>query len=233
MYNVIKGGRVNYNNDNPFVVEAKLEDKSAELTSEQEAIVVSEINRRLNEIKKNANVIAEEIIQKAQTEAEQMLEQVRYESAKIFDTKQREGFEKGLNEAAEKYKVVLENSNRLLETEKLRFEEEINRLSDDVLDLSVQMAQKITNIEFERNDKAILAALNNVMEDYKNEKNVIIELSAKNLKRLEETELAKKYTLRENKIFGDKDATIDLDNGTIDISMDKQLENLTADMKEQ
>lgn len=232
MYNVIKGAKVNYNNKTPFVIESEIEDKSSELTNEQEAIVVSEINRRVKEIEKNANVIAEEIIQRAQSEAEQMLEQVRYESAKIFDVKQKEGFEKGLNEAAEKYAVVLENSNKLIEEQKCRFEEEIKKLSDDILGLSVQMAQKITDIEFRRNDEAILAALNKVMEDYKNEKNVIIELSLKNLERLKETELAKKYTLQENKLLGEKDALIDLDNGTIDISMDKQLNNLASSMEE-
>lgn len=232
MYNVIKGAKVNYNNKTPFVIESEIEDKSSELTNEQEAIVVSEINRRVKEIEKNANVIAEEIIQRAQSEAEQMLEQVRYESAKIFDVKQKEGFEKGLNEAAEKYAVVLENSNKLIEEQKCRFEEEIKKLSDDILELSVQMAQKITDIEFRRNDEAILAALNKVMEDYKNEKNVIIELSLKNLERLKETELAKKYTLQENKLLGEKDALIDLDNGTIDISMDKQLNNLASSMEE-
>lgn len=232
MYNVIKGAKVNYNNKTPFVIESEIEDKSSELTNEQEAIVVSEINRRVKEIEKNANVIAEEIIQRAQSEAEQMLEQVRYESAKIFDVKQKEGFEKGLNEAAEKYAVVLENSNKLIEEQKCRFEEEIKKLSDDILELSVQMAQKITDIEFRRNDEAILAALNKVMEDYKNEKDVIIELSLKNLERLKETELAKKYTLQENKLLGEKDALIDLDNGTIDISMDKQLNNLASSMEE-
>lgn len=231
MYNVIKGAKVNYNNKTPFVIESEIEDKSSELTNEQEAIVTSEINRRVKEIEKNANVIAEEIIQRAHSEAEQMLEQIRYESAKIFEVKQKEGFEKGLNEAAEKYAVVLENSNKLIEEQKCRFEEEIKKFSDDILDLSVQMAQKITDIEFRRNDEAILAALNKVMEDYKNEKNVIIELSIKNLERLKETELAKKYTLQENKLLGEKDALIDLDNGTIDISMDKQLDNLVSSME--
>jgi len=232
LYNVIKGVTVNYDSQAPFVVETVLEDKSHELTEEQDLIVRNEINRRLRELEKNTEVITGGMINKAQSEVDTMLEQARRESAMLFEEKRREAFETGTREAEQKYSVILENSNDLIEKEKATFEEAISRMSDDILDLAIEMAQKIIKIEFDRNDKAILNALSRVIEDYKNEKKLIVELSAKNLEILKNHELAKKYEFRENKVLGEKDALIEVESGIIDISMDKQLENLATAMKE-
>lgn len=232
MYNVIKGMAVNYDDQKPFVIEAVMEDESEDLTDEQEAIVRREIARREKEIEANAEKRVKEMINRAQNDAEQMLEDARREAAVIYNSQRKAGYEQGALEASEKYSVILENSNALIERENERFENEIKRLSDDVLDLSLEMAKKIMNIEFERNDLAILGALNKLIDEYKNEKKLIIDVSVENLNRLKDTELAEKYELRANKALSDRDAQIELDSGIIDLSADKQLENLENVLKE-
>lgn len=232
MYNVIKGVSVNYDDRKPFVIETIIEDESEDLTDEQEAIVLREIARREKEIEKSAQGRVEVMINQAQNDVEKMLEDARREAALLYESQRKAGYEKGALEASEKYSVILENSNTLIEKEHKRFESEIAKLSDDVLSLSLEMAKKIMNIEFERNDIAILGALNKLIDEYKNEKKLIIDVSVENLERLKNTELAEKYEIRANKSLGDKDAQIELDSGIIDLSADKQLENLENVLKE-
>lgn len=97
---------------------------------------------------------AQSFVQSANTKAQQIIAQAMDEADQIKEAARQQGLNEGLAQAVgehEKQAVELKSAIALLDTYR---ESLFAALQDEVLDLSLEIAEKIINIELEKNDTA-------------------------------------------------------------------------------
>ncbi|WP_461205740.1 FliH/SctL family protein [Clostridium sp. DL1XJH146] len=172
----------------------------------------------------------EEIIEKALEEAEQIKKRARTEGYEEgFEQGTSLGYEEGYNKAMEDVQAQKEGATELLlQAEKKRKEQLIN-LEDEIIEMAIMIAQKITKISIDDNDKKIMPMIKSVLNELVNRERMIIRVNAENLEILNknEEELRK---ICPNAIFTFlEDNSLDTTNCIID----SEIEQINLDTKSQ
>ncbi|MFA5675344.1 MAG: FliH/SctL family protein [Christensenellales bacterium] len=135
---------------------AKKPPKPEKMTLNDDSQLPAEIRDKAMEFVQSANVKAQQIIANALAEAEEIKEEAR-----------RQGVTDGMSEARDKHdEQVKDFRDNLLKLEKYR-DSLFEALQSDILDLSVDIAEKIINIVIEKDDTAYKGLVKNAVESLK------------------------------------------------------------------
>ena len=183
-----------------------------------EAKIDSDLKTPLNEINENKDKqISEEILKKCMEEAQKKADE-HYKSEMI------RAYEEGISKAREEAATIIENAK--LEREKLledivmlkeelegNYKEEIRNAEKDLLDLSLDIVEKIINYEVDRSDEYVLGIVKDSLDRVMNKNDVILKLSTADYYTVLSN---KKYLMANVKGFGEIEIVQDesLDPGT-------------------
>ena len=195
----------------------------------------------------------DELVQAAQDEVAAMLEDARKEALTIIreseshaNTVREQAWEEGFGQAYEQAKreceEMLEKARAEIETTLAKLPVERERMIDDLeaqmLDVSLDVAEKILRTELDRDDAAYLSMLRGAMERMPAEENVSIRLSTGEFERF--------FNCREIKIKNARggvsarliadpslnryDAVIESPGGVVDAGADAQIKQMRKNM---
>lgn len=140
------------------------------ISAEDEAQISPAVREKMREFVQNATEKAQQILRDAQIEAEQIREAAR-----------SEGFETGISEGRQKADAELREKNREVKDVLSRLEayrqDLYNMLEADVLSLSMDVAEKITNIAMQRDDNVFKDIVKKAIESIKHADNFSIYVS--------------------------------------------------------
>ena len=117
------------------------------------------------------SALAEDVLSTAKEQAEQLLRQAEQEAQQIQENAQRsneqahedakatgfqQGYEDGLTKAESEYSSIIQEANEVVERTKADYRKKLADAEEDILMLSVKIAEKIINRTFEEDDDAFI-----------------------------------------------------------------------------
>lgn len=203
-------------------------------------------NQKLSKIQQRIKNRKDKIIAEAEEKADQIIADANEKASKIQEKAEKEGydngyqkgkedgyeegFEKGYEEAKSEAQTKIEELNKLLEKVDKHFEEELEKLPVEVIELSVKIASKIVNKKINFNPELI----NNIIFDLLEEigdahQDVVIKISPDMEKYINEVDVENKLN-HENLTFVadekllDGDCIIETEYGGKDATIENKLE---------
>ncbi len=235
LYNVLKNTSVTY------------ESKPCYLGGEENHIdknisnkTVHEFERREKELEnkfKNADIEIEAkrktMINELQREVNRIVEQTKSECKELLAQKTEEGFKEGVK-VAEKRCENLDSELEVLKKEIVKQYDDSRKIIDNnILELAFILARKIIDIQIERDDTAILSALENIMTRFKDDNNLTVDVSEDVAQKLNSEEQKAKYKINANKELSNEEILLNSSYGTVDASIDVQFDNLKKSVLEE
>lgn len=235
LYNVLKNTSVTY------------ESKPCYLGGEENHIdknisnkTVHEFERREKELEnkfKNADIEIEAkrktMINELQREVSRIVEQTKSECKELLAQKTKEGFKEGVK-VAEKRCENLDSELEVLKKEIVKQYDDSRKIIDNnILELAFILARKIIDIQIERDDTAILSALENIMTRFKDDNNLTVDVSEDVAQKLNSEEQKTKYKINANKELSNEEILLNSSYGTVDASIDVQFDNLKKSVLEE
>ncbi len=235
LYNVLKNTSVTY------------ESKPCYLGGEENHIdknisnkTVHEFERREQELEnkfKSADIEIEAkrktMINELQREVSRIVEQTKSECKELLAQKTKEGFKEGVK-VAEKRCENLDSELEVLKKEIVKQYDDSRKIIDNnILELAFILARKIIDIQIERDDTAILSALENIMTRFKDDNNLTVDVSEDVAQKLNSEEQKAKYKINANKELSNEEILLNSSYGTVDASIDVQFDNLKKSVLEE
>lgn len=235
LYNVLKNTSVTY------------ESKPCYLGGEENHIdknisnkTVHEFERREKELEnkfKSADIEIEAkrktMINELQREVSRIVEQTKSECKELLAQKTKEGFKEGVK-VAEKRCENLDSELEVLKKEIVKQYDDSRKIIDNnILELAFILARKIIDIQIERDDTAILSALENIMTRFKDDNNLTVDVSEDVAQKLNSEEQKAKYKINANKELSNEEILLNSSYGTVDASIDVQFDNLKKSVLEE
>lgn len=235
LYNVLKNTSVTY------------ESKPCYLGGEENHIdknisnkTVHEFERREQELEnkfKSADIEIEAkrktMINELQREVNRIVEQTKSECKELLAQKTKEGFKEGVK-VAEKRCENLDSELEVLKKEIVKQYDDSRKIIDNnILELAFILARKIIDIQIERDDTAILSALENIMTRFKDDNNLTVDVSEDVAQKLNSEEQKAKYKINANKELSNEEILLNSSYGTVDASIDVQFDNLKKSVLEE
>jgi flagellar assembly protein FliH len=172
----------------------------------------------------------EEIIGSAKTQAFYIVDEAEKQGEMIKQRSTQEGILDGLKLAAAEYCEQYISLERDKEELKKRCDKRIADIENQIIDTAFMLAQKIIGVELERNDEVLQNVIKQAIEKVKDDKELAVELSQANADRINKDEIQNNFKIKANENFGIDDILIHSEHGTIDVSIQKQFENLKNDL---
>lgn len=121
------------------------------------------------------------ILAQARAEADNLLEAARSEARQIRETAWHEGYGSGQRTAAQE-QAILEQTLRTVVDDQIdrlqgQYSAMFDDLHDDLLELSLQIAEKILSLELSRNDSAFLSLVDDAMSRFKQNEKLTVKVS--------------------------------------------------------
>ncbi|MCX7715737.1 MAG: FliH/SctL family protein [Clostridia bacterium] len=229
MYRVIKQSQVAYGSEDMYYIEegCRISSETALLSIRQREI---ELDERIKQKEEQIAVERQRILDEARQKANQILAEAEGEGKRIFEAKKQEGFQEGLALAEEKIAEFVCETENLKEDLSAEFEKKVRYFEEQILDLALVLSRKIIDIELDKNDEAILAAVKGLINRFRDENNLIIELSEENAEKLKSVQMKKKLVIKENNELDNQGVLLNSEHGIIDASIDVQFENLKSSL---
>ncbi len=172
----------------------------------------------------------EEIIESALEEAQEIKKRAKTEGYEEgFEQGTSLGYEEGYNKAMEDVQAQKEGATELLLQAEKQRREKLNNLEDEVIEMAIMIAEKVTKIAIDDNDEKIMPMIKSALNDLVNRERVIIRVNSENLEILKENE-EELSRICPNAIFTFlEDNSLDLTNCIID----SEIEQINLDVKSQ
>lgn len=235
LYKVLKNARVTYE-ENPCYL-------GGESTHEDVSVphkVITDFHSRekdLEERIKNAEAELELAKTQLATEMKQktigVVNTAKSACERLTDESVKKGFDEGMKVARKRCDDLDAEIEKLKKDVIDKCDKHLEVIEDNILELAFAMARKIIDIELEKNDEAILSALNNVLTRFKDEKNLSIEVSEDVAEKLNTEKMKAIYSVKINKELSNEEIMLNSDYGMIDASIDSQFENLRNSLLEE
>jgi flagellar assembly protein FliH len=219
--------------------------KDKELKKEKQNILElsNSIKKELTQDKDLSIPEKENLLKQLREEADEILKSSRKEAENIKkearETSLKEGYQEGfIKGQSEGYKAGLEQLRPLCKTlqevlEKARstINKELNRLSADLIELSVKIASKIVNTSLEIKPELINNIVLEILSDVGNHEKCIIYLSPELINNINEINIKTFFPGQDIEFIADKnlkagDCIIESGFGGRDATLDKKLEIL-------
>ena len=235
LYNVLKNTSVTYESK-PCYLGGEENHIDKNISNE----TVHEFERREQELEnkfKNADIEIEAkrktMINELQREVNRIVEQTKSECKELLIQKTEEGFKEGMK-VAEKRCENLDSELEVLKKEIVKQYDDSRKIIDNnILELAFILARKIIDIQIERDDTAILSALENIMTRFKDDNNLTVDVSEDVAQKLNSEEQKAKYKINANKELSNEEILLNSSYGTVDASIDVQFDNLKKSVLEE
>lgn len=199
-------------------------------------IIVEKAKRDRDELLRKTYEEVEAIRSNAYNEAYNM----GYEEGKTsgYDDGYKEAYDNNIEKAKSEADSILENANNILLSAKTQYESYLKEKKEEILDLSLYIAQLALNKEILRDD-AMDEVIFNALEQSAKAKTYIVKCSEEYIDHINENILSwkEKLALNNCEVFVIKDnslekgnAVIEKDNGKIKVGIDIALENIKKEL---
>ena len=211
-----------------------------EKTTEErlKAQLMEELEKQLQNRIADAEKEAGDILASAEKEAGETLHRAETEAAGIISTAEEKGYRDGEMRAEQEMQKLLEEQvgalrNIVTEAGTVR-DELIDGLEDEIITLVIETAQKVINIELEKNDKAFKELVQNALGQMKREGKIIIRVAPEDYASLFCSGSAEfvfdneriKATVIEEPLFEKGDCVIDSEGETVNAGISSQLRHI-------
>lgn len=186
-----------------------------------------------------AKLQAARLLQDAKTKADQQLLQARHEAGQIRETAYHEGFRAGQFQADQE-KTLLEQKLALALEQKFSEQDKaqaglFQEFQDAVLDLSLQIAEKVIKLELGRNDAAFLGLVQEAASRFKPNETLSVHTSKNDYWRSLVSSIyaqSENITLLADDSLPNGSCIVESTSGILDASVDIQLKQIQKDLKE-
>lgn len=210
------------------------------LLAEEEAAASAE--GQATEILEMAKLQADKIVSMAQGDADLVLRRAADERMQIIQSAQKEGFDKGYQEAVQQCQIEYKAKQAELDKRKAELEEEMRQKKEELepllVDTILDIFQNITHLLMEDKRDLILEIVNSTFEDIDVSRNYLIRACHEDAVFLKENKDKIVCLSSESNVEIVEDPTmkkgqclIDADFGIIDCGLDMQMEELIKDIK--
>ena len=252
MSNIIKSGFVCINTVDARLINTAEDNKNqvVEPAQETKTVVTMDLSQALKEKERmlrdeeaNLKVRYGQIMEDAQTKAEQIINDAKEEAEQIRESALEEGKEEGIQlglskgqEELEELKTKLNNERSQLESQ---YNDMISKFETDFVENFINVFEKISGIMIDDKKDVIFHLINQQISEVEKSNHYIIRVSKEDFELVNN----KKQLLYD---YGGKDAIIEIietdtlsrnkclietDNSVIDCSIDTQIKNLIADLR--
>jgi len=145
-------------------------------------LTVRETNSRTEEkLVSQAQLEALEILEAAKIEIDRLMEENRIKAAELFEKSRIEGLNQGIKEVEkmkESYQITVMNACQV-ESEKLEaeFQQKMVGLEEQLLELSLSIAEKVIPFELSRSDEALQAVIQDALNQIRIKHGITIKAS--------------------------------------------------------
>lgn len=197
-----------------------------------------EINNTENEIK-HASSEAGKIVGSAREQADKIIRKAKSEADLMMNKATMDGYQSGLTAANEKINNLITelnlNAQELFKETKLKLDNTFHELEQDAVNISLDIAKKILDVELDRNDNAVIPVVKQAIQNIKSKTEAKVILQAEELKKLEETEAfqmlkkesAGKFQFASDGNMNKGDVLVQTDSGVIDAGISTQFINIS------
>ena len=200
--------------------------------------------RQMQEEQESAmNAAREDAIREAREEAQQIIERAQMEADSIREEAHNQGFmagqEEGRTEAEEELVQLRAQLQEEYQRKAQELEQQAEALEPAFADLVVNLVRKLTGVVCEDKKDVILYLIGSALKNKEKTNQIVIRVSKEDMTRVS----AKKTTLRmiagevsefdiiEDESLSENQCIIETDNKIIDCSLDVQLQNLEEHVK--
>jgi flagellar assembly protein FliH len=204
----------------------------------------AEKRREMEKIHASAEIIVEEIINKARNDADNMLVNAREETIKVLQEAVREGREQGMNETLREMRALeAKASQEIDEAVQTLLDERTNmarELERDVIELVFDIVEKILDVEMKRNSEWIAAMVKTALQQMEGGDGVVMKVSAEARQKVSdiaERMLAQagksgSLTILADSSFPPGGCIVDTGRGMIDAGVESKLDRLKTVLRE-
>ena len=162
--------------DNPEALAPELAQETIEKetvhTAEQEAELLS-----IRRARENAEEISQKILRRARQERDEMLEKARADAAFLKEQAAKEGRETAYEQMKASIDDCLQQVSSLLDDLQLRQRQFIQKYSDGLSMLAVDIAEKVLNMRIVRDDSEMIELVHQAVSSVKNADWISVEVS--------------------------------------------------------
>lgn len=183
MVKIHKSDLVFLESNNPLILD--MPDISVNLFPDgDEPEVIKPVEQNTEEIQKER---ADKIVEVAKKEAEQIIEDARQKADEILNEAMARGFEmgkvEGKQEIQEKLAAMEAQFDEFKENFNRKYDELFDSLQQNLLELSVSIAEKVINLELDRSDECYLSMVKKAISKLKKDEKANIRISQQDFDR--------------------------------------------------
>lgn len=243
---IIKYDEIELGEPFPIDVSFKNEEKNNEIIDESELgdePEFEDLQLNAENLLEEAKLETQNIIGSARIEAEKIIESAKNEAELLFKTSKSDGFKQGYEEGQakgyeEKKKIIEEAEEIKLAAENL-FEETVNSMEDQIIDLILALAKKVIGYEMLNNRDYVISLIQEVVKLTNNHKDIKIRVSdldyeAVNDKRDEINKLiddVQDLIIIEDNAMEKGEVVLETSYGSINNSVNKKIEKIKESFK--
>lgn len=204
----------------------------------------AEKRREMEKIHASAEIIVEEIINKARNDADNMLVNAREETIKVLQEAVREGREQGMNETLREMRALqAKASNEIDEAVQTILDERADMtraLERDVIELVFDIVEKILDVEMKRNAEWITAMVKTALGQMEGGDGVVMKVAAEARQKV--SDIAERMLAQAGKsgsltVLTDSSlppggCIVDTGRGMIDAGVESKLDRLKTVLRE-
>lgn len=200
---------------------------------------------RMDQIYSSAEMIVEEIISKARSDADNMLVDAREETMKVLQEAVREGREQGIADALREMHELQDRLMKETEAaiEELRAErvEMIRQAERDVIDLVLDIAEKVLSVEMNRSSEWIEALVKTALQQMEGDEGAVMRVSSKVRKKVAEAaermlaesgKQSSQLIVSADTAMGPGGCVIETGRGVIDAGIEHKLDKIKSVLHE-
>lgn len=252
MPRIIRSTGVNVERARPIVAPIKAQapapaPEQAQAQADMDALLqaaAAEKQREMEKIHASAEIIVEEILNKARNDADNMLVDARKETVKVLQEAVREGREQGLDEALREMRVLQAAASKEIDEAVESLLEErrqiMRELERDIVGLVFDIAGKVLGVELDRGTEWISAIVKTALQQMEGDEGAVMKVSAGARNRV--AEIAEKMLAAAGKagsltIVADSSlppggCVIDTGKGMIDTGVESKFDRLKTVLRE-
>lgn len=168
----------NMNLNKSFIVITNSDNEEAKKKPRREAQISNSVSE---DIPPDIKIKAQNLIKNAEDQAEEILTKAQREAEQVLNDAKEQGYVEGMRQAEQKIAEQLEREVSTLKGVLDRLEsykqELLGEMQDNVLHLSLDIAEKIVNIQIERDDIVYVGIVKRAIEKLKSEKKFALRVS--------------------------------------------------------
>ncbi len=173
-----------------------------------------------------------EILESARNESQRMLEECEKKIDELFTVAMERGYSQGLINANTECEIfkrdTFNNYNtELAKLEKI-FNDRISKFEENIVDFSIDIAGKVIDFEFKRNDDALRSVISKGLEQIRVKEGLCIKSSTNNCRIIENMDIIKNEEIKVMPVdvWSNEKMTIESVLGSVNIGWESQLEKI-------